>query len=480
MSWWEWNRARWLPVPERPPSAPHPEVTVHVHTTTVTATRRLLHEAAQHGDEIDRAGALFALGCAGPIEGGLPLLAAALDDPSPAVRSTALLGLGEHGGAPARFLLVQAMDAARPLSERQLAALAFGMAAKSDGLGDSTELRRLARNSAEPGLRDALCAADLLLAGDVLAEIAAGWLAAGKERATMAMACAAPVQAPCDLAAALRALLTKGPDALRLCAHELAVERGALSPTELQQALRGAAPVQRAHTVLASVAHPEFGSLVKDGFADPALRAVWALGYAVHAQASGRADVVEVLRAASLRQHNLAEPPFWLLAQQIAGDSTAPVRARLALNDGRADPALRLAAVDVLGMAGGQALPYLREILLGDADAAVRERAADVLARRGDEADAELLCRALARAGGDRERAALLGRLGRVAAPAARVALLRACGDRGAAPAVREHAWSGLARQLRPRGASELAGLPHGCAFAWLPAWLLRLVDHQR
>ena len=141
---------------------------------------------------------------------------------------------------------------------------------------------------------------------------------------------------------------------------------------------------------------------------------------------------------------------------------------------------MRLAAADVLAIVGGEELTALRAAVATDPSLSIRLRAADGIARHAGSDDVRTLIGAIETATDPAERAALLVSLGRCRSVVGERTLRRYCGAGDAPLVVRNGAWLGLALSMRWSGPVQLARLPRGVAFGYLPGWLLDLVDARR
>ncbi|MCA8978139.1 MAG: HEAT repeat domain-containing protein [Planctomycetes bacterium] len=473
--WWYWNRDRWLPRPRRVSS----RAAVNGVTQAGATGLSWLFEVANDEDPRQRAMAILAIGHAGPRLDGLPRLIRALADADAGVRRLALLALGEHAGPRARFELVRAMnDGERPGDERSLAVLAYGVAAAIDGDVGGLELRRLAASAEVAPMREVACAADLLLGRGVLAATAARWCLDRGAPLALAVQASIAHTPRCDVRAALSEPLVANSMVIRTAAREQALASGQISKPEVLRWFGEASLEHRARSILAAIGSPAFDTLLQQGLDQSTLRGTCALGYAVHS--AGAADAADGLLKMASRSRSQADQPWWLLAAQIVGDIAAVPRARAILQDSRAPIAMRVAAVDVLAMAGGEALHALRLAVALDPAAAVRLQAADGLARHGGAADVAALQGALSRATDKAEIASLLISLGRSRSATFAATLHRHCVDDAVSSEERAGAWFGLQLQLRWSGESQLGRLPHGIAFGHLSSAMLALADRSR
>jgi len=480
VSYWYWNRSRWLPAAEPGVASDlRPENRVVV-TQSRQGIRSWLFAAAASADTEVRAMAVYALGCAGPAAGGLSRIVAALDDEQARVRESALMALGEHAGSRARFRLIRAInDGELSRRSRELALIAYGVAAAVDGDRGGLELRRLAAMPGSVELRSAACAAGQLRGAEVLAPIAADWNASEAELPPMVLPIAALSWRGAEVASRLKARLSATGPAMRLAAREAVVTRGDVTVAMARKWLAEALPNDRVFAILALAGSDALPALAKIGFARSSLRGASAIALAVHSRLVDYPAARSELVAAGIKQRTFAERSLWLLAMGLVGDATAEPRARAILLDDKSPAALRTSAADVLAMNGGAALSTLRLALFDPSDE-VRLRAADGLSRHGGAQNTAALIGALDRAGGDEERAALLVSLGRTRHADALLVLRRHCGDDSVPAVVRQGAWRGMALWLRWSGPVQLARLPYGVAFGYLPADLLQLVDKLR
>jgi len=476
-AYWYWNRTAFLPRPRPEPqfaAAKGPAATV----TALPVDRAWLLAATAAADPEDRAGAAYALGCAGEAAGGVDRLAALLGDGSPGVRVAAALGLGEHGGTRARFALVRAIATARDERLAAVATLALGLAAAADGALPAAALRSGAAGTASAAVREASCAAADLCDSDCLHDLAVSWLAGPLGASAPANAVRSALAGGCEPGPAVPLVwLQATNDAVRYAALAELVRGRDVDAAFVRLQLESASPQRKARAVLVVSAWRDFPEIATAGLRSQVPLA-HGFGLAVHSRAPNRPTVASQVALAERADHVAEHRPLWLLACGLARDPAAGPRARIVLGDPHSDERLRGAAVDVLAMLGETA--PLREAIVLDPSTRVRRRAADVCARHGTDVDVAGLRQAVAMTAAAEERAALLVSLGRTRVAAAVATLRDATQDRQAPAIVRRGAWLGLAHWLRWRGETPLANLARNAAHTWQPRWLLDVVDAVR
>lgn len=483
--YWYWNRTAYLPRPaarnRTPPARDAAQVTSASPRTGFD--RGWLLAATTVVDTAERALAVTALGAGGAPVDGFARLVERLGDPAAEVRQAAILGLGEFGGTSARFELARvAQDGGRPGDERALAVVAYELAAYADGgVGVAAVPGMVTAGDAAAAAtcREYAFAGASLVPSPGLAELAARCADAGAAAAAPLAILHAMATGPAGGIAPRLVKLRAADGQLPLAALIGAVEQGALPADQLRAWLDRPSPADEARVALALAEHPAFHAIGDVVFAKASLRAVTAVALAVHGQRFPRAGIVQDLAVAERRYGAILDRPLWLLAQALAGDPSAPVRARRILADGREPVRLVASAVDVLAM-DGRDLDALRYLVLAPVPAAVRILAADGLARQAGDADVALFERALLRAGDPDERGALLEALGRTRLAGAIVPLRQAVGDTAAPPVVRRGALRGLAHWLRWSGEFGLARICRGVRYALLPRPLLAAIAAHR
>ncbi|MCR9247945.1 MAG: hypothetical protein NXI31_23185 [bacterium] len=482
LEYWQWNRDAYLPRPHARIGA----VGDDLEPTTGVTPLDWLVEVARSGASVDRAGALLVIGGLGPGFGGRLAIERALSDDELVVRQAALLALGEHGGAAARFRLARELaDPSQEVTHRRLAALAFGVASAVDGGRGGRALRPFAAAATGGIDRAFACVADDLAGGFALERAALSWLldkSAARDEVLHGASIAHLVRSPRDaaLTARLTTLVGSRVAPVRLAAR-VVLARDTNDAEVLRRWVQKLPKVgASARSLLALAAHPLLPEVATPLMQRSSQRPAAILALGVHARQRDAARARAVLRPARMARKTFQDRPLWLLADALMAVPGTAARAVAVLRDVRTPEVQRLAAIDVHGLLTGSDRAPVRRAIHLDPSPAVRLRAADVLARHGQNEDLAALRHAVDHAGTPEERAGLLVALGRSRSAVAERELERWCRGKLAKPVERAAAWRGLLLCVRRGGASALARLPHGVAYAYLPGSLLRLVALHR
>jgi hypothetical protein len=493
LQYWHWNRDRFLPEPDGGgtvelgwsvaagigPVASRP-ATVGGGAPSLVSGSWLL-AALDAPDALDRAGAAYALGCAHDEAHGFLPLVGMLDDPSLEVQQAVALGLGELGGARARFALVRLLDdASRMERVRACAALALGVAAGREGAFPGAEIRRAAVTAKElPELREAACAAALLARSDALGELAREWLHSPQAAHAPALAIRCATTG-LEAEAAQRFLepWAQSPSQdLRLAGLAGLVQLPEWAGDSLLRVMQRPDPCQGAMARLVAAGWSQYAARMPA--ASASLRAVHGLALAVNGRDHGLAGARLAVALAEREDHAADARPVWLLAAGLTGDPSAGARARLVWNEVRS-PELSLGiALDVQGLVGGIEMPLVRDAVSMAATPWLRAQAADLCARTARDADFVVLRDAAASTVAPAELEALLVALGRSHRVEAGPILRRHAGG-GGAESVRRAAWIGLAQWLRRGGAHPLRRLVECGGHLSVSPWLLEVIDSRR
>ena len=481
--YWTWNRDRFLPVPEHSPGADRiwaEEASDHTvgGLALPRVSGRWLLAALQAESPVDRAGATLALGCAGDEARAFEPLLQQLVDPSLEVQQAAVLGLGELGGARARFALVRVLACVeRSERIRAVAALALGIAACRDGVFPQSELRRAAQASADlPELREAVCAAVVLARCEVVVQEARHWLRepGACNAPGLVVHCAGMGGDWLAAAVSLRPWLLSPAEDLRLAAFAACLQRPEWAADVLARVVLRPDPKSSALGWLVASEWRLYPARMPE--APASLRAVAGLGLALHSGADARLAVA----AAEREDHSADWRPVWLLAAGLTGDASAPARALVVQRDVFQTEVARAMALEVEGLLGGDAMVPVRENVMLGATPALRSLAADLCGRRATDADFAALRAALVNTRQPAEIASLLMAMGRSHRPEAGVVLRQHAGNTAMPEVVRRAAWKALALWLRPAGVSPASRLLHGGGHVWLSPWLAEVVQSLR
>lgn len=475
--WWSLNRERFLPsAPLRARAA-----ATLADGTSVDLAHAVVREALRDESPQVRAAAALALGASGA--GDAPeLLAARLCDRAeePDVRRCAAVALGRHGSAAARFRLVRALHEG-DAEIRPVAALALA-ASGAGGHGAGLEFACALARSPAAELRTAVLAAASLGSGERVAEAA---LAALADREPVAAALAVR-SGPAPLLDALRR-----PENLVVWPFRVAIV-GALASCPDDEGVGRflAANLDSGHAervaslLLAAAPQAKLGPALMTAMREgpKPQRALAGLALAVHGihheDASFRPMIWHVSREDARRESR----PTWLLALALAGDPAVPALGVELLQRPGATDAELAAAIDALAVSGASsAHELLQRRLATERDVPVLARLADVLGRRGASGDVAALQRAIDAAAASEARDAaarlppLLLALGHARADGGDRVLVAMARDPSRSPVIRAAALHALSRWSRSRP-PVLGSLAHGCAFEWLPDWLLHLL----